>query len=102
MVYHFPHLSFQYSVSMFSRSVAVNQLLYERSKPVILTTARTNEDTFHVSLQSKTSGRWYLSRQEFADPVALQTLFSKKLFLCKAVLSNKEAPHILKECDVYF
>ncbi len=41
----------QYSLSMFSRSVAVNQLLFERSKPVIITTARTHEDTFHVSFQ---------------------------------------------------
>ena len=34
---------------MFSRSVQVNKLLYERNNPVILTTARTNDDTFQVS-----------------------------------------------------
>ena len=57
---------------MFSRSVAVNQLLYERNKPVIITTARTNEDTFHVSFRTKLFTRleeanllkWYLVLNE--------------------------------------
>ena len=42
--------AFQYAMCMFSRTVQVNQMLYKKSKPVIVTSARTHDDTFHVSI----------------------------------------------------
>ena len=49
ILYIFP--LFQYSVCMFSRSVHINKFLFTKSKPVIISTTRTQDDTFHVSLK---------------------------------------------------
>ena len=41
---------FQFAMGMFSRSIQANKSLYGKNKPVMVTSARTNDNHFHVSL----------------------------------------------------